>query len=539
MTERSTFESRLQAALAAYAQDAPIAVEPAAMTRAAAMGAASGDVRVRPMVRSGTTRWLLVAVVGLLALALAAALVAGSRPPVPNLLVQVAPSPSAGATATSATAQTETPPPVAAVVEPTSAPLPGDASVGVGVGPCAPMVQFLSVYMQWEQDPPVVPGPVGGRANGQIVISDTKGATIALEAADDGTLTRVEPADVPPPGGPAYYTGFPMARGGRIVPSPDGRAIAVDQGDLGVAGCSEPVVKFAHGGMVQAFGARAFQAVRDVIWAPDGAALYGIRRPTIGANGEPLVTDIGVVPADPGTVVRWDAADRSVRDLGSPCGTCGLRQLAVSPDGRDLVIWTSQGTFVGGLDGAWRAIGDVPSGIGWTPDGLLVVDGYDHIDTVSLEGDVIITSGRICCHGNGYGGVLSSDGRTVVGSTLRADFVGRDIVTVDTATGEQRTIAVMHDPRGCAVMPVGSTRRADCEARGGPSFLPLRTIPEGRILTWSPDGRWLLIWSQEQDSTSAEVRVWSVDGSVIGPPLTLQVDPEPNLAPEGVWLPRD
>ena len=531
MTERPTFESRLQAALAAYVEDAPIAVEPAAMTRAAAMGAASGDIRVRPTVRSGMTRWLLVAVVGLLALALAAALVVGSRLPVPNLLAEVAPSPTATATATSI-APAETPPPVAAVVEPTSAPLPGDASVGVGVGPCAPMVQFLSVYMQWEQDPPVVPGPVGGRANGQIVISDTRGAIVALEADDDGTLRRVEPSDVPPPDGPAYYTGFPMARGGRIVPSPDGRAIAVDQGDLGVAGCSEPVVKFAHGGMVQAFRARAFQAVRDVVWAPDGAALYGIRRPTIGANGEPLVTDIGVVPADPGTVVRWDAADRTVRDLGSPCGTCGLRQLAVSPDGRDLVIWTSQGTFVGGLDGAWRAIGDVPSGIGWTPDGLLVVDGYDHIDTVSLDGDVITTSGRICCHGNGYGGVLSSDGRMVVGSTLRSDFAGRDIVTVDTATGEQRTIAVMRDPVGCAVMPVGVTPRAHCEARGGQS-----SIPEGRILAWSPDGRWLLIWSQEQDSTTAEVRAWAVDGSVIGAPLTLQVDPDPNLAPEGVWLP--
>jgi len=32
----------------------------------------------------------------------------------------------------------------------------------------------------------------------------------------------------------------------------------------------------------------------------------------------------------------------------------------------------------------------------------------------TLDGAVATTSGRICCHGNGYGGVLSPDGRTVV-----------------------------------------------------------------------------------------------------------------------------
>lgn len=522
MTDRPTFESRLEAALAVYVEGAPTAVEPSAMTRSAATAAGSTGVRVRPLVSSWTSsRWLALVVVGLLAVALAATvLMAGSRLPIPDFLAAVVPSPSATPRpAASATAGPETPAPVATVDEPSLAPLPGDASVGVGVGPCAPLVQFLSVYRQWEQVPPVVPGPAGEPVNGPILVADTLGATIALEMTDDGTLTRIEPGDLPPPDGPAYYTGFPIARGGQIVPSPDGRAIAIEQGDLEVAGCSEPVVKFAHGGMVRTFGARAFQAIRDVVWAPDGAALYGILRPTIGADGQPLVADVGVPPADPGTVVRWDAESHEVRDLGSPCGTCGLRQLAVSPDGRDLVIWTSQGTFVGGLDGTWRAIGDVPSGIGWTPDGVLVVDGYDRIDTVTLDGSVVTTSGRICCHGNGYGGILSPDGRTVVGSTLRGDFKGRDIVTVDTATGEQRTIA------------------AQMESWAGTSSGAARTIPTARIMAWSPDGRWLLLWSHEQDSPTAELRVWAVDGSTLGPAMTLQVDPDPNLPAEAVWLP--
>lgn len=529
MTDRQTFESRLQSALAAYADEAPVMVDSSAMARLAA-GAPSSGRRWTWRGPWSSPRWALAAVLGLLVLALVAATLAvGSRPPLDDSIAEIAPS-------ASATSAPETPAPVESMPEPSLTRLPGDASVGVGVGPCAPVVQFLSTWIAWEQVPPVRPGPAQARDNGLILVAQPDGLMVAIEA-DGTTLTRVEPGGEPTPDAPPYAS-FPVAPGGRITPAPDGRAVAVEVGDLGAAGCSEPVIRFAHGGLVRPFGVRAYQAVRDVVWAADASALYGILRATIATDGEPLRTDSVVIPGDPGTILRWDVAQRTVADLGTPCGTCGLQQVMVSPDGARLVVWTSQGTFVLDETDAWRPIGEVSRGIGWTPPGLLIVDGYDRIDTITLDGGVVATSGRICCHGNGYGGVVSPDGSTVIGSTLRDDFLGRDVVAVDTATGAQRTIATMPALAGCGVFDAGSSGRTDCEARAGPSFGATPRIPAATILAWSPDGRWLLMWSggTERNPTSAGLWIWAVDGSSSGHVLVIPASDD-GVPPSAAWLP--
>jgi hypothetical protein len=217
---------------------------------------------------------------------------------------------------------------------------------------------------------------------------------------------------------------------------------------------------------------------------------------------------------DPGRVLRWDAGDRSVTDLGSPCSACRLGNLAISPDGSRVVVHRELGDVfrlaVREPDGSWREAGSIERDfgsilkiIGWTPDGHIVVDNHEHIDTYDLDGRQITTSGRICCHGNGYGGVLSPDGTLVVGSTLARDFNARDVLIVDVRDGSQRVIA---------------------------------KTPAGQVYAWSPDGRSVLLGTLDPTASKNTVglRVLSLE-TPEGPSLDAEVPDEGELSI--VWLP--
>jgi hypothetical protein len=474
-------------------------------------------------------RLALVGLVALLALA-AGTIVVGSAlrgpaplpiPPAPAMVVDPTSRPTPVLADTNPTpAPTATPPVL-------SFPDPSLTAVGVGVGPCAAMVQLLDGWAIYEPDPPVDLGLPPGGDDGYILMTDPSGSVAVLDGTSgaprqptrdgDGRIEAV-----------AGYEGIPVARDGRIVPAPNGMAIAVEEGDLGVAGCGDPLVRFVHGGMLHPFTSRAFQAVTDLAWAHDGSALYGILRPTIDAAGKPLVTAPEDVEGFPGTVLRWDVTSRAVTDLGTPCPTCRLSDLAVAPDGRLLVRTADQKSWVRQLDGRWTDLsfdptaGYVPRIIGWTPDGLAVVDGYDHIDTMDLNGRVVTTSGWICCHGNGYGGVLSPDGTHVVGSTLSNDFRSRDIVLIDVRDGTQQTIAQMPNPNGQGLK--GTT---------SPRALP--TVPKGSIVDWAPDGKSLLFLDQGPDGpTPTKLWALSLDTLTTSEPISVPRSYE-SFA---VWLPR-
>ena len=529
MTDRQDFERSLEARLQAHADRAARPFDAAALT--------AGVVAAGGRRRSPARHWwqgatetprstLRVAFVGLLLLVAVAAgsvlVGAALRGPAPitDPLV-LAPQPTALPSPAQVADTDPTPAPTPTPVISVSSPDPSLAAAGVGVGPCAAMVQLLDTWAIYEPDPPVHLGPARSRDDGYIVMASTNGSLAGFDGLSgapkpqaQGSEGRIE--DI------AGYTGAPIARGGRFVPAPDGQAMAIEEGDLGVAGCGEPLVRFARGGLLRPFAARAFQAITDLAWAPDASALYGILRPTIDAAGKPLVIDPGDVDGFPGTVLRWDVKTRAVTDLGTPCPTCRLRDLVISPDGSHLVVNTADhGAAVRDPDGTWREIGELGGFIGWTPDGLLVIDGYDHIDTVDLEGRVVTTSGGICCHGNGYGGLLSPDGTTVVGSTLSSDFKARDVVLVDLSDGSQRTIAKMPNPNGAGL-------KCPCS----PGTAPV--VPYGRIVAWAPDGRSLLILDEGQDPSAA--KLWSLPlGSLVA---SQPIEVPWNQPPMFAWLPK-
>jgi hypothetical protein len=532
MTDRPDFERSLETRLRAHADRASRPFDAVALTAAAVGGRRRSGVawwRRATDTRGSTLR------LGFVALLLATAATAGAilvgaalhgPAPIPDPLV-VVPPPTSSPTAT------PTPPPVAVIepspdVTPVPTPMPvlpvqpGPAltAAGVGVGPCVSMVRLLERWGMTDTGDPLVPSPAPTHDDGYIVMVAQEGSLKVFDGSTGAPADPITDADGAIPG-IAGYEGLPIAQGGEFVPTRDGRTIAVEEGDLGSAGCGDPFIRIAGEGILRPFPVRAYQTVSDLAWAPDGSALYAILRPTIDVAGQPLVLRPEDVEGFPGTVLRWDATTRAVTDLGTPCPTCRLNDLTVSPDGARVVVNTADaGAAVREPDGSWRTIGEVPKIIGWTPGGLMVVDGYDHIDTVDLDGKVVTTSGRICCHGNGYGGLLSPDGTLVVGSTLSSDFRARDIVIVDVRDGSQRMVAKMpsKDPNfPCPCQPETATK-----------------VPRGDIVAWAPDGRSLLLIDQGRDPSAATMWSLPLDTLVASKPIDVPWNQPPMVA----WLPK-
>ena len=308
-------EARVGARLRSYAEAGVRRVD----HRAVAEAILRGSDRDRRTRRFGG-RWLVPALVGLLLLALAGAgLVVGSRLLQDQREARMVEAPvrtmALEAVATSA---------------------PDQAESLVGAGPCAPMVQRAITWGDEDWARPIPDAGVGGPAtNGDILVAlDGQSASAVLGRLDPSP--RSGPVLVESSEGLSlpYAPGFDIAAQARIVASPDGRAVAIEDGDLGVAGCGDPVVLLAEGGTRRPFPVGAYQLVTDLAWAPDGGALYGVRRPTVDARSRPYVDDGSeAMGRGEGVVLRWDAATGETTELGSPCTDCPLGQLFVAPDG--------------------------------------------------------------------------------------------------------------------------------------------------------------------------------------------------------------
>ena len=468
-----------------------------------------------PEARSvGRSAWIVLAIVLLMAALLAVAMAGafGPTPPIHRADV-VLPSPSPLAT------DRATPPP-SGVPDPTPTPgAPSQSTVQLGgAQPCAAMFQLLST---WVLDDPQAPLPAGKpqRTVGNDDIVFMSGSARPgvpgsysigrVSTAADGPALRPHVDDQVFPSDPVSD-----ARA-RIVPSPDGRSMAIEEGDLGAAGCGDPVVLLADGGARRPFPTGAFQLVGDLTWAPDGSALYGVRRPTIYPSGVPYYNrETGVHLQGPGTVLRWDTATGAATELAGSCGACG--NVFVSPDGTHLVTEddsTSPGTIYLRDGDAWRVLTRGDGLLGWSDDSSIVLlDGR----RFGLDGSTLAQWNEPCCHGTGFGGPLSPDGTTVAGMTLDNDFGHHSLTLLDVRDGSSHAIWTAPDS----------------------------VSGYAQIVAWSPDGRSVALLDVQPDKDQASLRIVQVDGSGSGQPVTIPV-PDiahiyntgfPNDGPAVAWL---
>jgi hypothetical protein len=368
------------------------------------------------------------------------------------------------------------------------------------------MVQLLARYFALEDPtgPIQAVGTITG--NGDILVRTSP------QAPGDIGIGRFDPSQSPPasvalvdgvelPFQSAAVSSFldPM---GRLVASPDGRAVAFEAGDLGQAGCGDPIVVPAANGLHRPFPGRAFELISDLAWAPDGSALYAIRRPTLDA---------------PALHRRAD-------------GWCSQRGL-----------W--HGAVVGRPRGWCPARPTTGTGLlGWTSDSAVVLNGDGR--TVSLDGQTASSWSAPCCHGTGFGGPLSPDGTTIAGVTLDNDFVHHSVTLLDVRDGSTRIIWNAPNELGCNAFSEGSTGRAGCLAGPHPTpGSPDAMSGYARVVAWAPDGSAVLLLDQNPDTAAATLKVVPVDGSGAGAKVAVEV-PDlsgtlgfPNVGPAVVWLP--
>jgi hypothetical protein len=503
-----------------------------------------------PQARVGRSALIVIAVVLLMAALLAVAMAGafGPTPPIRRADVVLPPSPSLAASAPLTPAPTGVP-------DPTPTPgAPSQTTVQLGgAQPCPAMFQLLST---WQLDDPSGPVPAGRPqrtlGNDDIVfisgsprpgggpglfslgrISTGGGQPALREHADD----QVFPSD-------------PVSDGrARIVPSPDGRAVAIEEGDLGAAGCGDPLVELADGGARRPFPSGGFQRVGDLAWAPDGSALYGVRRPTIGPSGQPYYNrESGEMLDGPGTVLRWDAATGVVTELKGSCGGCG--PLFVSPDGSRLATeddGTGPGTVYVHEGDGWRVLTLGSGLVGWSDaSSVVLLDGR----RFGLDGSTLTEWHEPCCHETGFSGPLSPDGARIAGMTLNSDFVHYSLTILDVHDGTSHAVWTAPDSRGCTGFEAGSHDRTACEATAslspGATLSPSDSISGyARVVAWSRDGRSVAILDVRPDTNEATLRIVPVDGSGASELLTIEI-PDiastynsgfPNDGPAIAWLP--
>jgi hypothetical protein len=184
--------------------------------------------------------WVVLAaallIASLLVVAMAGAF--GPRPPIHRAEVILPSSPSAAASSDVIPVPSGAPGPT---------PTPGAPSQSTvqlgGQQPCPAMFQLLST---WVLDDPAAPIPAGRpqRTLGSDDIIFMSGSAPSGASSGPGrfSLGRVSTGGGSPtlldPTVDRVFSSDPISDArGRIVPSPDGRALAVEEGDLGAAGC--------------------------------------------------------------------------------------------------------------------------------------------------------------------------------------------------------------------------------------------------------------------------------------------------------------
>jgi len=427
-------------------------------------------------------------------------------------------------------------------------PAPQATAAEAGSQPCAAMLQLLATY----------PVDAGTRGLPPGSPTRTNGARdiLATSVGPDGTAVvgRFDASSGVPR--PSDATGaedrvFPSLPAvdprSRIVPSPDGRAVAVEEGDLGAAGCGDPIIVLADGGRIRPFPAGAFELVSDLAWAPSSSALFAVRRRTIDASRSPFRDPLTEeVDRGPGTVLRWDAATGEVAELGGDCGRC--MDLRVSPDGARLLASDGTAPWLHEPASGWRRFGEawgIAGGSATWVDATSVAlnDEFQGGRRVTLDGTELATWGAPCCHGTGFGGPVSPDGSTMADVTLSRDFLSLTVVLLDLRAGSTRTIWSSPEPRGCTAFEEGSSGRAECEAANPPTLGPDAVSGYARVVAWAPDGRAVLVLDQQLDTTTSRLVVVPVDGSgprgsatFEAPDLSMTLG-FPNVGAGVAWLP--
>jgi len=521
------FEARLTTAFAAYADRAPVEVDAVTLTALVARGG-MGRRRSR---FAGGRRYLVPVLLGLLLVALAAGVViVGSglldrRPEsdTPQQPAVVAPSADPSADVT--------PAPVSEpYVEPTRQPDPSERPSADQ--PCPAMIQLLQIYggtVEHVSDPVPSVGPVTG--NGDILVR-----TIP-EAVGGWGIGRFDPSQSPPAPVeivdgvelPFQSAGVSSSIGpaGRLVASPDGRAVAFEAGDLGQAGCGDPIVVPAGNGLRRPFPGRAFETISDLAWAPDGSALYGIRRPTLDALGQPYTAN-----AAQGTVVRWDATTAEATELPPGCEACSW--LFVSPDGSRIAAEGNGVIKIYDAEGGWRDLTSGDRMLGWIDDRTIVT----RLGRVDLDGGSLAWPDATRDALDAGEPLLSPDGTTIAVMAGSHDLKHRDVIFIDVRDGSSRVAwsALLGIDCDAAAL---STRQRCLEgffAKPGPDTV----TDHARIAAWAPDGSAVLVLDVEPYSTEAALRVLPVDGSGARPKVTVRgpaLSPTLNWSPSVAWLP--
>lgn len=427
-------------------------------------------------------------------------------------------------------------------------PAPRPTAAEVGPQPCAAMVQLLETY---PTDPPTGGLPPGATTRttgaGDLLVTTVGPGGTAVIGRFDASSGVARPSEATGAEDRVFPSLIPVDPRSRFVPSPDGRALAVEAGDLGAAGCGDPIVVLADGGRVRPFPSGAFDLVSGLAWAPDSSALYAVRRSTIDASGRPFRDpQTEEIAAGPGTVLRWDATTGEVTALGGDCGRC--LDLRVSPDGMRLLANDGTAPWLYEPASGWRRFGDDWASAGgsaaWVDaTSVAINDEFRGGRRVALDGTVLAEWSQPCCHGTGFGGPVSPDGSTMADITLSSDFVAYRLVLLDLRDGSTRVAWSSPDPRGCTVFEEGSPGREECEASDLPSPGPDMISGSARVAAWAPDGSAVLVLDQAIDSTTTRLVVVPVDAS--GPRGHATFDaPDlsatlgfPNVGPGVAWLP--
>ena len=338
-----------------------------------------------------------------------------------------------------------------------------------------------------------------------------------------------------------------VAPGSELVPSPDGRAIAIEVDRGPVFPCAEPVVVSRAGDWYTVpFDVNRVGVVQHLAWSRDGGILYGIHQ---SAN----TTDpTSTLPVDPGSVWAWDARADTVERLGSPCTGCALGDPTIGPDGTLAVAFLGEacsdtawdhtrlecvGSGVAVLGkGGWRTVttgaqmlAAAPNSLalsllGWSGSSTLVLGSpTTGVTRLGLDGTLTrVGFGTVCC-GNGLNDwlSLSPDGTTTAVGLRDGDLVHSEILLTPVDGSHARSIGKV----------VSSVRNQDGSSTGG------------RLgqAAWSPDSQTIAVglWRLPNgDSPSTSVLVVGRDGSGLRQfALPIAGDPYPTGPAPLAWLP--